>query len=472
MMYAGMLVSYGALLLLRLLFFSSRRGALLHNRWLLWFNRHLALNPESGKSRYFAIVKQGLEWSPNVILWERKMYDLSPPVRRRMMQNVFYWKGLVGNRRLERWRKKGIHVPLHIFVSPTYRCNLHCVSCYARSPRPGDLPFDVLERLVREQEELGVFHVTLLGGEPFVRKDLWELFRKYPKTLFTVFTNGYFLGATEIERIRRLGNVRLVLSVEGFQQRTDERRGQGAFAQVERVLLLCKQANICYGISVTATAQNFHEVTSKEFLEWAVAAGCFYINYSSFVPMSASDAGFRLSSEQMKELLALGESMMTSYPLLIAIGQNGSDFVTACDAGGRMVHIDAFGNITPCMFVPWAVDNIKEKGLIAAMQSPFFQVLRGLSATGEPSVNPCKAYRSPLVQGILQGHARPTNSMEVNRARVRGNLEGPTERKGQAGGRTRASRSAARGDENPNRGIRSAAGGVSEIVEPEERSRG
>ena len=48
MMYAGMLVSYGALLLLRLLFFSSRRGALLHNRWLLWFNRHLALNPESG----------------------------------------------------------------------------------------------------------------------------------------------------------------------------------------------------------------------------------------------------------------------------------------------------------------------------------------------------------------------------------------------------------------------------------------
>lgn len=403
---------YGVLLLMRLVFLSSRWGAVLHNHLFLWLNQRMALNPNTGRSSYFAMLRQGADGLPNALLWERKMYQLSPPMRKSMMQNVFFWKGIVGNRRMAKWRKQGVHVPLFIFISPTFRCNLHCIACYAHSPRPGDLPPDVLDRIIQEQEELGVFQVTLLGGEPFVRKDLWGLFKRYPKTLFTVFTNGTFLGSEAIEHIRKLGNVRLLLSIEGFQQSTDARRGEGVFARVENVLTLCKKANILYGVSVTVSTENFQEVTSEQFLKWVVVSGSFYINYSSYVPTGAADARLRLSQEQMRLILNLGESVMQQYPILITIGQNGSDLVTACDAGGRMIHINAFGDIEPCMFVPWAIDNIKEKGLVAAMQSPFFQIMRGLSETGDPRINPCKAYQSSLVLGILQANANPTRQQQ------------------------------------------------------------
>lgn len=340
--------------------------------------------------------------------WERKMYSLTPSTRRRMLKNVFVWAGIIGRRRRRKWTERGFVIPQLVFISPTYRCNLNCHDCYAASPRPGDLPFAVLERVIGELQELGVFSVLLLGGEPFVRKDLWFLFAKYPQTIFTAYTNGTLLGEEEIKRIAQLGNIRLMISMEGFRENTDNRRGAGIYDTVVRCLEMCQRANIIYGVSVTVTRENFQEVASNEFIEWLVQRGAFHVNYIPYMPMGKDGRYSVLTTGQVRGLDEFARAVIKSYPIYPSVGRSGSDLVTNCDAAKRLIHITAHGDVEPCMFVPWAVDNIREKSILEVMQSEFFQTIRGFNQTGETKLNPCKWQNSRLLELAFRQSAHST----------------------------------------------------------------
>jgi len=400
---------YWILCLMRLLFLSSEIGVKIHSFLLYRFTTGiLRINIEEAKTSV-TIMQAARNGNPAAVAWQHKMYCLTPSTRRRMLKNVFVWAGIIGRRRRRKWTKKGFVIPQLVFISPTYRCNLNCHGCYAASPRPGDLPFAVLARVVGELQELGVFSVLLLGGEPFVRKDLWALFEKYPETIFTVYTNGTLLGEEEIARIARLGNIRLLISMEGFRENTDSRRGDGIFDTVVRCLEMCQRANIIYGVSVTVTRENFQEVVSNEFIGWLVQRGAFHVNYIPFMPMGKDGRYSTLTTGQVRGLEEFARSVIESYPIYPSVGRSGSDLVTNCDAARRLIHITAHGDVEPCMFVPWAVDNICSKTLMEVMESEFFQVIRGFNQTGETRLNPCKWQSSRFLElALRESGAHPT----------------------------------------------------------------
>ena len=400
---------YLVLCLMRWLFLSSNIGARIHNFLLCNFSRRIAKFTVEEARGYLTIMQAAEHGNTAALAWERRMYCLAPSTRRRMLKNVFGWAGIVGRRRRRKWTKRGFVIPRLVFISPTYRCNLSCPDCYAASPRPGDLPFEVLVKLVGELQELGVFSVLLLGGEPFIRKDLWSLFKKYPQTIFSIYTNATFLGKEEIQRIARLGNIRLLISMEGFRENTDARRGVGVFDIVVRCLELCRQANIIYGASVTVTRKNFQEVTSNEFIEWLVGRGALHVNYIPFMPMGRDEHQLTLTTAQVRELDGFARSVVERYPIFPSVGRSGSDLVTNCDAANRMLHITADGDVEPCMFVPWTAGNIKTQTILEVMQSPFFQTIRGLNQTGETRLNPCKWQNSRFLElALRESGAHPT----------------------------------------------------------------
>ncbi len=119
-----------------------------------------------------------------------------------------------------------MRTPFTVLVSPTMRCNLHCEGCYASEySHEGDMPAELFQRIVDEAAEMGVYLVTVLGGEPFMRRDLLDIAAANPETYFQVFTNGTLVRPEHIERIAKLGNVALMLSIEGDEETTDARRG-------------------------------------------------------------------------------------------------------------------------------------------------------------------------------------------------------------------------------------------------------
>lgn len=400
MNYLIVKVTYGISCILRWLFLSSKTGTVIHN--LIGYNLLKLFGPEpkdeiEDPSR---LLKSGLNRNYIGIGLQKRIYSMAPSVRKRMMENLGWM--FLGAIRRKRLTKNGLRIPLYILISPTYRCNLNCYGCYAKDHK-GELSFKIMDRIVNEQEELGIFNVVVVGGEPFLRDDLWQIYERYPRTVFTIYTNGTLIGEKEIKKIVQLGNLQLAVTLGGFREETDKLRGEGVYERVIDLLKLCQLANILCGVSVIVTKDNFEEVTSEEFVEEMVQFDTHAISYGLFMPVSSEDGhSLTISTEQVKKLIQWGEYIRTHYPIYPFIGTNGSDIVTACLAAERRIHITANGDVEPCTYCHWAADNIKDKTILEVMNSEFFQLIRGFNSTGETVLNPCKVANSIFLQKAFQ----------------------------------------------------------------------
>ena len=117
-------------------------------------------------------------------------------------------------------KKHGVFPPFLMVMSPTMRCNLDCLGCYAGKYPKGKDPLDLetLDRIVREGKEMGTHMFIISGGEPFVRRDLFELYEQHPDCWFQIYTNGLLIDDKTVERIVELGNVAPAISVEGWRE--------------------------------------------------------------------------------------------------------------------------------------------------------------------------------------------------------------------------------------------------------------
>ena len=235
-----------------------------------------------------------------------------------------------------------------------------------------------------------------------MRGDLWEIYKGHPRTVFDVFTNGTLIGKLEAERIAKLGNVRLLISLEGLKKTTDNRRGDGVYDRAAAALTACQQANIHFAVSVTVSQENFEEVTSEEFIEAMNEFGIHIISYVLYMPYGTNNGMFSApTKEQVKQLEKWGEWIQDHYPIVPVIGRNGSDLVTACPAALGRLHITADGRVEPCPFCHFAADSITGKTILEVMDSELFQLIRTVNSTGA-FPTPCKARESPVLQRLFE----------------------------------------------------------------------
>lgn len=386
--------------LLRKLFMSCKAGAYVHNFIVYFADKHFSpvrfgrSVPDMPEAR--KIAHNGRWKSATTTEFVRKNFTLDPRVRRRMIDNLMVWRSFVGYFRRRKWTKKGFLVPSNIYFSPTYRCNLRCQGCYAACHKhQEELSLDEIKKIADEQEKLGIFHMVMLGGEPFVREDLWQIYTEHPTTIFEIFTNGTLISEREVERIAELGNIRLFISMEGFRETTDLRRGKGVYDRVIQTLRLCQQKKIYFNVSVTVGKENFDEVTSDAFLDLLNGFGIFAINYVPYMSCGEDNEPFSgLTDEQVAKLELLGEHIQDRYPIFPIIGRNGSSFVTSCPAADGKIHITAKGDVEPCAFCHYAADNIRDKTILEVMDSPFFRGIRLFNNAGISRFNPCKVRKS------------------------------------------------------------------------------
>ena len=98
------------------------------------------------------------------------------------------------------------------------------------------MPAALFQRIVDEAAEMGVYLITVLGGEPFIRADLLDVIAANPETYFQIFTNGTLVTPAHVERLAKLGNAALMLSIEGDEPTTDARRGPGTYRELMRTM--------------------------------------------------------------------------------------------------------------------------------------------------------------------------------------------------------------------------------------------
>ena len=111
---------------------------------------------------------------------------------------------------------------------------------YQRHP---GLPYDLVKRILRECMDMGLYFITVLGGEPFMYPSLFQMVEDHPQIFFQVYTNGTLMTKEKAERIRDLGNAMVVVSCEGYEEETDRWRGPGVFKKIMGAMDHLRKAN-------------------------------------------------------------------------------------------------------------------------------------------------------------------------------------------------------------------------------------
>lgn len=340
--------------------------------------------------RSFIEDKDSLWYKYMKSLWT----DIDDGVRMRFFENYIINTGMIGiQRQNENRAEYNCNIPWAILLDPTSACNLNCVGCWAAEY--GDrlnLSFETLDDIITQGKELGTFMYIFSGGEPLVRKeDVIKLCEKHKDCQFLAFTNGTLIDEEFADEMLRIKNFIPAISVEGFREETDARRGEGTYDKVVEAMEILKKKKLIFGISCCYTSENTQVVGSEAYMDDMIARGAKFAWFFTYMPVGA---------EAVPELMATAEQREYMYrqirrfrknkPIFTMDFWNDGEFVGGCIAGGRnYLHINANGDIEPCAFIHYSDSNIKEKTLLEAYRSPLFMAYRENHPFNVNMLRPC-----------------------------------------------------------------------------------
>lgn len=306
-----------------------------------------------------------------------KVLDLNPQVRNDLLRTFIVDANLLAWPEQERNRKKhGCNIPWAVLMDPTSACNLHCTGCWAAEYGHNlNLSYEDLDSIIRQGKELGTHVYIYTGGEPLVRKkDLIHLCEAHPDCVFLSFTNGTLIDDRFCQEMARVKNFVPAISVEGFEEATDGRRGDGTFGKVTEAMKLLREHGLPFGVSCCYTRANADSIASEEFFDWMIDQGALFAWIFTYFPVGVdAPTDLMVAAEQREHLYYFVREMRGKKPLFTLDFQNDGEFVGGCIAGGRRyLHINAAGDVEPCVFAHYANVNIHDVSLLDALRSPIF----------------------------------------------------------------------------------------------------
>jgi MoaA/NifB/PqqE/SkfB family radical SAM enzyme len=267
-----------------------------------------------------------------------------------------------------------------MIFSITHRCNLHCKGCYAQALHPsskGDMSEGKLRSIYNEAHELGISFAVLAGGEPLVRPEILDITQEHPDMLSLLFTNGTLIDDATLDRFRTQQHLVPVISMEGYQEDTNGRRGQGIHEYLETILPKLQERGIFYAVSLTVTRSNFDTVTGEPFIERLIDMGCRFFVYLEYTPIREGTEEWVITDAQRARIPEVMSAFRARYPALFVAVPGEEDRFGGCLAGGRgFVHISAEGDLEACPFAPYSDTNLREQSLQEALQSKLMKAIR------------------------------------------------------------------------------------------------
>lgn len=345
-----------------------------------------------------------------------KIVNSDPDQVKVLFNNFFMNANLVSWDKQQEVRDKyDCNVPWTILLDPTSACNLHCTGCWAAEyGNKLNLSFDEIDDIVRQGKDLGVYMYIFTGGEPLVRKDdVIRICEKHSDCVFLCFTNGTLIDEKFADEVKRVHNFIPAISLEGDEAATDGRRGRGTYQKVMRAMNLLHERNLMYGLSSCYTSQNFDSISSEEYFDQIIDMGAMFIWLFHYMPVG-KDAHVELlpSPEQRTAMFERIRDYRSRKPIFVMDFQNDGEYVGGCIAGGRRYfHINASGDMDPCVFIHYSDSNIREKTLLEGLRSPLFMQYHDNQPFNDNMLRPCPMLENPeyLRKMVVASGAKSTD---------------------------------------------------------------
>ena len=326
--------------------------------------------------------------------------DIDEEVRKTLFENFLINSAMLGLQKEKDSREKyNCNVPWAILMDPTSACNLKCKGCWASDyGNKLSMSYETLDDIIEQGKELGTYMYIYSGGEPMMRKkDIVRLCEKHKDCVFLAFTNGTLIDDEFADEMLRVKNFVPAISIEGFEEETDFRRGKGTYKAVVNAMEILKNKKLPFGISCCYTSENAEVIGSEEYFDNMIGKGAKFAWLFTYMPVGINALPELIATAEQREYIydQIREFRKTK-PIFTLDFWNDGEYVDGCIAGGRRyLHINANGDIEPCAFIHYSDSNIYEHTLLEAYQRPLFMQYKENQPFNENLLRPC-----PLLDNI------------------------------------------------------------------------
>jgi MoaA/NifB/PqqE/SkfB family radical SAM enzyme len=350
--------------------------------------------------------------------------DIDPEVRDRLCENLIINGCLLGYQRQEANKQKyNCNIPWAILLDPTSACNLHCTGCWAAEyGNHLNLSYEEMDDIVTQGKELGTYVYLFTGGEPLVRKeDIIRLCEKHTDCVFSAFTNGTLIDEAFAGKMLQVKNFLPAISIEGFEEATDSRRGRGTYQKIIRAMKILKDRNLPFGISCCYTSANAEVIGSEAYFDQMIEMGAKFAWFFTYMPVGKGAMTELMATAEQREMMYHKiRAYRKTKPIFTVDFWNDGEYVGGCIAGGRSYcHINANGDVEPCAFMHYSDSNIREKTLLEAYRSPLFMGYHDNQPWNDNMLRPCPVLDNPgsLTRIVEASNAKSTDYRNMESAK-------------------------------------------------------
>ena len=289
------------------------------------------------------------------------MKEADSKVVRKFVYN-FGLKGVWSVELYKRRLRRGEYFPPFLFISVISGCQLRCQGCWVDVEAPSrSLSLEQLNRIVDDAKKHGNSYFGILGGEPFLHPQLLDLFAAHPDCYFQVFTNGQLITNEIAREMRRLGNVSPLISIEGREIVSDQRRGRlNVFNKTLAGLENCRRNKLLIGVATSVCQSNIDDLVNASWLDRLIEMGVHYVwfhTYRVVGPKAAPELALR--PEQVVQVRRFIVEMRSRKPIAIVDAYWDDKGEALCPmATGVSHHISPYGDIEPCPIIQFARDTV------------------------------------------------------------------------------------------------------------------
>lgn len=316
--------------------------------------------------------------------------------------------------------------PSHAQIAVTSACPQHCDFCYNRGRTGTPLNRDEILAAIDTLADAGVFWLGLTGGEPLLAPSLCEIVAHASRRCSVkLFTTGCRLTPALAADLKRAGLFSVSVSLDHWDEATHDRgrRYPGAFRDALQAITTFKDAGLDTGVSAVLSKEMLERGEVARFLGFLEELGVHEIWLSETKPAVPHffDESLLITDAERRELIEL-QDRHNRLPgaTLNYLGHFESAEHFGCTAGRKMVYVDAFGEVSPCVFVPMTFGNVRARPL-----GDILAEMRGLFPLGSSCfIDEHYAALRPHAAALPVGAERSAEIMRQVRCTPRGRFFG------------------------------------------------
>ena len=268
--------------------------------------------------------------------------------------------------------------PLYIAWEITLQCNARCIHCYSESGpgvrHPQELSTGEALNVIDELAEAGLLILAFSGGEPLMRRDIFQLIERATsrELVVNVATNGAIISDRVAGRLKTSGVRSMTVSLDGANAETHDhfRQFPGLFDRTLEAIKILVANGLRVVVSFTPSRLNYEQ--GPQVVRLAYDLGASAVNMSEFVPAGRGTHDMTLAPAILHDVVQQWIQMRREYKdrmqiiwhdcrVALLVPPEERDRYSGCGAGKLTARLMVDGTLTPCVFLPTAAGNLKER---------------------------------------------------------------------------------------------------------------